>query len=72
MSKQTIFTESPAQRIKRLINEEKEKLRKAERKLLNGSLVFTLQEVHQGKATILEIKGKIRTLEAQLEREAAK
>lgn len=68
----TIFTEKPAQRLKRLINEEKERLRKAERKLLAGSLAFTLQEVHQGKATILEIKGKIRALEAQLEREEAK
>ena len=68
----SIFTETQTKRLKRLINEEKDNLRRAEKKLLAGSLSFTLQEVHQGKQDIMDIKGRIRVLQGQLAREEAK
>lgn len=66
--KPRLFAESPTQRLRRLIENEKKKLERAERELLNGSMTFSLQQVHQGKDAILSIKREIRRLESVLEK----
>lgn len=61
-----IFAEKPAERLTRLIAEEEANLERAERSLMDGSLTFTLQQVHAGKDDILSIKSRLRALKKKL------
>jgi len=66
VSKSKLFTEKPADRLKRLIEKERAGLARAERELLNGSMTFSLQQAHEAKARIVSLRREITRLESVL------